>query len=948
MVEAEAVQGMPFKFNAKKVTRLDIDLVHEEKNTAPQPMASPVFQQQYQPQTQPQQAPQNYQNPQAPHNYQNPQSYQSNQQQNSYQMNDPVSRYEAPSFGPLPSLPDSLNLPRPVPPPNLASVIPTSSHSYSNAPLKSILKRKGSPSRARNPPPPPVISKNAGQQDVNPFRSSAPTSLKQSSSAFTVDLEGNLPRVIPPQGRGPPIEFSEFSYVNNQNNSRSLGGEPAPASPRVLRLLPRSPILEFSGRLRTHPDEDSNKLARRERERSLSRDRNLPKGYRNRSRSKSPARIRSSRRSRSRSVSPRRSRSRKSRSKSKSPSRRRRSRSRSPSPRNRRRSRSPSPSPRSRRRSRSRSVSPTKIRRRRSRSVSQDRDRHSDSSRVRRTHRSRLSRSKSRSKSPYFRGTRQPSVSPPSSSGPKVLAETITHGIVVKTVSSNLFPRLAPKKTEEIIRRDGKPIVKVAKGEKPAVPIKFQISGPSTTASSIVPNPVFKTVTTPATYLQNPVYNSYTSAGSAAANQKDKKKKPKEQEPAFRIIDDNEQQQSSQQSKQSTSQGSSASDDKIKQWEKERQALKSKIVENISNSANANLLKNPVKILELKQTIQNDLQELRSKGKGDAGKNLLENPVDIEKLKQTVQRDLKELKTKESEPAGTLVVNKKFDEDVEKRLKELRSKFEVQVKDAKATTSKPTATTNVAKKPVSAAPPAPRPSLMQQKVILVDNHLNEKRVTAAERRFPGTPVSETSSGHSRPQNRPFSPQRSDFPPYNEQMEHLQEEIHRQRFAEEENRLRAMGDQNGLQQLFYMEDRRRRRMDERHLAHIRMMEIKLKKEKNFGELTRLREEWGPPAQRFEQERELRQIRLDEEMRAGQLNGQAEAIRRQEMEYQRWLEEEAMARSRGMQESTRPSRGFEGTITHAYFVFLQVKSRTVHRKYRIWMAQKRRSRLSYSNA
>lgn len=559
-----------------------------------------------------------------------------------------------------------------------------------------------------------------------------------------------------------------------------------------------------------------------------------------------------------------------------------------------------------------------------------------------RAHRSRWSRSKSRSKSPYSRSKARASLSPPpSSSGAKVLAETVTHGIVVKTVSSDLFPRLAPKKTEEIIRRDGKPIVKAVKGEKPVVPIKFQISAPTTTASTIVPNPVFKTVTTSATFLQNPLYNG---AGSAAANQKDKKKKPKEQEPAFRIIDDDSQQQP----KKSTTQGpSESSDEKIKQWERERQALKSKIVENISNSANSNLLKNPVKILELKQTIQNDLQELRSKGKGDAGKNLLENPVDIEKLKQTVQRDLKELQSKSNETtpaAGPLVANKNFDEDVEKRLKELRSKFETHVKDAKATTSKPTTTiSNVSKKPVNTAP-TPKPPPIQQKVILVDNHLKEKRIPVAERRFPGKPVSDASSGHSRPQNRSFSPERSDFPPYDEHMERLQEEIHQQRFAEEEARLRAIGDQNGLQQLYYMEDRRRRRIDERHLAHLRMTEIQLKKDKNFGELARLREEWGPPAQRFEQERELRQIRQDEEMRANQLHGQAEAIRRQEMEYQRWLEEEAAARSRGMQESARPSRGFEGTIMHTYFVFLRVKSRTVHRKYKIWMAQKRRSGLS----
>lgn len=102
------------------------------------------------------------------------------------------------------------------------------------------------------------------------------------------------------------------------------------------------------------------------------------------------------------------------------------------------------------------------------------------------------------------------------------------------------------------------------------------------------------------------------------------------------------------------------------------------------------------------------------------------------------------------------------------------------------------------------------------------------------------------------------------PRYENAAERMEEEIHQEQFLAKESRLKDLRDSEGLQELYNLEDQRRRRLEERHLSRIRLAEIQLGKDKKFGELQCLREQWGPPTLRFEQERMLREIRLKEEM------------------------------------------------------------------------------------
>ncbi|CAL8072960.1 unnamed protein product [Orchesella dallaii] len=868
VVECEPVKGMPFKYNAKKVTKLDADLVRNDN--APSRST-----------------------PTAANNIER--------------------RYERPDFGPLPTMPESLNLPKACPPPNLSSMIPSSSQS--SQPLKSILKR--------NPPPPPVISKAGVLDNLKPKPPSA-SSFKP--GIFVADLDRDVPRMFGPSSAGPPLDFPEYTYVRD-NDLRGQADLIRQTSPRITRLLPSSPtpIRERDfGRQQTFSPE-------RERRNNVvsptlndifeRRDRSPTWRNRSKSPSKSPQRDiirrrssspvrRKSRRSSSKSKSPRDRRSRRSRSKSSSPKRQKhpspksgrvarspRRRSRSASPRNRRRSRSGS----LRSRRRSRSISP-RSRRRVSRSPSRDRRR--STSRSRRPHRSRKS-SRSKSKSPSRRRRSLSSVrsaSPTPSSfrrGGTIVSQTVTHGIVVKTGTSSLFPKVVDRGNGTLIlSASGTSTTTSITTSKPApMPIKFQIANPPK-PQAIAPNPsLFTSGQQSGNYVQNPVFNitktvANPSATQGIADMKGQKKKPREQEPAFRVIEVDPKVPEKPPNKVGNK---VAADDKIKQWEAERQALKSKVTELTSD----NLLKNPVKIHQLKQTIQNDLHELRSKEKkADPGVKLLENPKNIQQLRQTVERDLGELRNKEKPSSDKTETSKsqlniqQLKSSVQQGLKELRSKFDSQA-------PKPPSQSNES---------LPGPS-SNSKPIGATSSDNKPPASKGTGNGANIPIRTVRNSSELPKNLKKSAPlttKAETPPYDEEMETLQEEIHRQRFLEEERRLREMGEQGALQQLYYMEDRRQRRLEERNLARIRMKEIQLKKDKKFGDLQKLREQYGPPAERLNHERQLRQARMDEETQESQLHGQAEAIRRQEIEYQKWLEDEANSR----REAERASRGFEG--------------------------------------
>ncbi|ODN05499.1 Cell division cycle and apoptosis regulator protein 1 [Orchesella cincta] len=856
VVEAEPVKGMPFKYNAKKVTKLDADLVRNDNNAAnnrPTPTAINI---------------------------------------------EPQRRYERQDFGPLPTMPESLNLPKPCPPANLSSMIPSNSQ-----PLKSILKRKGSPPMKRNPPPPPVISKAGVLDNLKPASAS---SFKP--GVFAMDLDRGAPGMFNASNPGPPLDFAEYTYVRDRDEHRlEINPEPIrQTSPRITRLLPSSPVRERDyadyGRQRAaaSPVVVNDMFERRDRSPT----------FRNKSRSKSPKRDsvrrrsvspkKKSRRSSSRSKSPRDNRRfKRSRSKSGSPKRSSRvarsptrRRSRSASPRSRRRSTSTT----TRSRRRSRSVTPRSRRcvsrspdRRRSTSRPKHRPRRSSRSKSKSPSRRRRSRSSIRSASPTPSSSRRSATNMP---------EPVSHGIHVKTVSSNLYPTIVDRGDGTLVL--SKAGITSTTSKSIPVPIKFQIANPPK-QQSLVPNPTFKGVPVGANYVQNPMSITKTVSNPTATTQGNAKKKPKEQEPAFRVVEVEVKVPEKPQIKTATK---LVADEKIKQWEAERQALKSKVVTELTSD---NLLKNPVKVLQLKQTIQNDLHQLRSKeNNSNAGVKLLENPTNIQQLRQTVERDLQELRNKEMPPAektddptqkSSLNIQH-LKSSVQQGLKELRTKFDSQVPAPKAL---PQPTEN-----------RPGPSSSSNPAV---NNNNNSKAPAAKGAGNGatipTRVVQNNNSSERAKNVKKSTQVPSAPPASEndeEMERIKEDIHRQRFVEEEHRLRSMGDQRALKQLYYMEDRRQRRLEERHLSRIRMKEIQLKKDKNFGELSKLREAYGPPAERLNQERELRQARMEEEMQESQLHGQAEAIRRQEFEYQSWLDEEANAR----REAERSSRGFEGRV------------------------------------
>ncbi|XP_021955543.1 serine/arginine repetitive matrix protein 2 isoform X2 [Folsomia candida] len=540
VVEAERVSGMPFKFNGKRVQILSKDLTSE----APTSTGTDNL------------------------------DFERRQRPSRMSMD----------FGPLPELPNSLNL--------------TSPKGEPAPPLKSILKR--------NPPPPPMLSDRAQGKVV--YRPESPIveeqkfdrnrdrrDLEPRNSAgkpgphplFSLDLRNDFPIIKPPIQPLLSIQdlYPELLYVKNnptngesdapptlvrrrsRTRSRSKERNARPSNRRSRTKTPprrrKSRSKSPEGRKRSHSPSSRKRVKSPNRKRSVSppsrkrspsprrRRSNSPRSSRRR-RSNSPVRIR-----RSKSRSPGRTR----RSKSRSPGRTRRSKSHSPGRTRRSKSRSPG------RTRRSKSKSPVRIRRSKSpikrpggeksstktsRRKGRD-DEGGDEIQIiseKRKERERLERVSS---SPEEQDPDQPTNNP---FGAKSEIKAVVQ-------TSSLFPRFPRKSSpdEDIHLKfsapgpsdfdEAKKAILSGKSNSgnsskpksaPPIPIKFQIGTPPAPvqAPKIVPNPTF--APNSGVLLQNPSFSANPSTVVAqverAVKLAAKKKKKDEQAPAYVIKSD--------------------------------------------------------------------------------------------------------------------------------------------------------------------------------------------------------------------------------------------------------------------------------------------------------------------------------------------------------------------------------------------------------------------------
>jgi len=127
---------------------------------------------------------------------------------------------------------------------------------------------------------------------------------------------------------------------------------------------------------------------------------------------------------------------------------------------------------------------------------------------------------------------------------------------------------------------------------------------------------------------------------------------------------------------------------------------------------------------------------------------------------------------------------------------------------------------------------------------------------------------------------------SNDPQSTEEVERIKNQIALAKFEEEERRLKSIGDREGLELLWKAEDRRQRIITEERLDRIRNLEVQLKKEKNWTELKKLREEHGGTAEREMELIRLRELRKRDEALEEEDNNRVRA----EEERIRWMQEE----------------------------------------------------------